>query len=120
MRISEVDCFIQTTWFDYRFIFEKMKEYGDEYNEKDFSLFISIPKTVYTAMVDGSVIAFGCVLHYNGEDFVTYTWNDGSMIGKKAYVKGINLIFEDFPNVKLIGFDKKYNFIGRLSNVEKV
>lgn len=73
---------------DYPRICEMMRKYGKAYQDEDeTNAFMSIDKTCYGMLVGGELRAFGCILHYEGQNIVTYTWSDGTFTSKRAYVK---------------------------------
>jgi len=82
------------------FIKEKMVQYGDEYSEEDFEAYFNNPHTNIFSIADGEPIAFGCIMHYNNNDFLCYTWHDKTFRGIKSYLLGIKHIVKRFKNIK--------------------
>lgn len=73
---------------DYPRICEMMRKYGKVYQDPtEVEAFLSVDKTCYGMLVGGELRAFGCIVHHNGQNIVTYTWSDGTFTSKRAYVK---------------------------------
>ena len=101
-------------FFDYEFIKKSMSQYGIQYTEEDFTLFDSMEKTCYGAYSNNKIIAFGCLCHINGTTFMTYTWTDGTAIGKKGYSKGFSHILRCHKDIIFLHGARKLNRVRRL------
>ena len=101
-------------FFDYKFIKKSMSEYGVQYNKEDLTLFDSMIKTCYGAYNNDNIIAFGCLCHVNGNTFMTYTWNNGTISGKKGYSKGFSYMLRCHKDIIFLHGAKKLNRVRRL------
>ena len=111
MTLKEID--------SYDFIFNAMREYGDEYNEDDFALFMSLDNKCYGVYDnDDRLIAFGCVVIFEEKPYVSYTWNDGTFNGKRGYVFGFNELLIMYPDLQFGSNGSRFNKTKRSLNAK--
>jgi len=107
-QIIEID----DSWLN--IIFDCMQEYGDDYTNEDFDIYKSLKHYNIGGFFKGRLVAFGCVLEYEGARAVCYSWNNGTITGKKLYTKGIDFITTMFDDVVFEDYGSRLNKVKRI------
>ena len=82
------------------FVGKKMTEVGEEYTKKDLEVTMGVEHTIIGSIQNGKILGF-CVLMKPAEDYyVSYTWCEKTLEGKKAFLKGIKYLVDNYPRVK--------------------
>lgn len=102
---------------DYPRICEMMRKYGKQYQDpEETHAFMTVDKTCYGMLVGGELRAFGCIIHYDNMDIVTYTWSDGTYTGKRAYVKLYAHVRSLYSKLYYGATASKYNKVRRIND----
>ena len=85
------------------FVKSKMQEIDCKlFTDEDFELFQSAKHDLLGYFHGGEIVTICGLLYVANTPFVTYTWCDGTLTGKKAFIKGIDYIIEKYPDVQFV------------------
>ena len=100
------------------FIEDKMSSLDSKvYNRTEFDTFFTLPHRIFTDInPHGTIIAF-CTLRTLDNGYqMCYSWCNETREGKKAYLKGIHSIIEDYGPISFAAGALKLNIIRRLKD----
>jgi len=103
-------------FYDYDFIYEAMKQYGERYDYGNMELYKSLNHVNVGAYVENKLVAFACLIARDSGDYaVAMTWCDGTKKGKEAYALGIDYLLMNYQPLAMTPHSvNKFNRLKRI------
>ena len=101
-----------------KYIQDKMSSVDSNvYNETEFNIFFSLPHRIFANINPHGIIIAFCTLRTLDNGYqMCYSWCNGTREGKKAYLKGIHSMIEDYGPISFAAGALKLNIIRRLTD----
>lgn len=96
------------------FIEEKMKLMGEYVKEEADAMFEREHHTYVHINKHGTIDSFGMVHKVDGIYLFGYTWHDSSREGRRAFLKGLQVLLDEFGSISIQEHNLKVNKIKRL------